>query len=129
MTNWATKEQFFKATVPREKITVPDLGDIYVWGLTSGEKDSYEDQVMKFNARNRQLSMVRARALLLRMTARNQHGTHLFGDEDMGRLQMIPAAIVDPILTVARRLSGMATGEIEDLVKNSEMAQAAAESD
>ena len=47
----------------------------------------------------------------------------MFDDTEMGKLCEVPAIIADPILDVARRLSGMTTGEIEDLVKNSETAQ------
>ena len=62
------------------------------------------------------------------LTIHDQHGKRMFGEVDMGRLCHIPANVVDPILDVARRLSGMAPEEIEELVKNSQTAQAAAES-
>ena len=123
MENWATKEGFFKAQVPREKVTVQGLGDVWIYGLTCGQKDEYEDTVMQFNAGSREVSMSNARAVLMKMTVHDQHGRLLFSDKDMGRLGAVPSKIVDPILIVARKLSGMATGEIEELVKNSETAQ------
>lgn len=128
MENWANKEAFFGASVPTEKITVPGLGDIRVHGLTCGEKDEYENTVMQFTAGDRQVRMSNARAVLLQMVVRDRHGNLMFGADDIGRLAALPAAIVDPILTVARRLSGMATGEIEDLVKNSDTGRGAEES-
>ena len=124
MTQWATKEGFFACQVPREKITVPNLGDIWVYGLTSGEKDDYENRIMQFNAGDHQFRMANARAVLLRMTVHNQHGKKLFAEKDIGKLCQVPAVIADQILTVSRRLSGMATGEIADLVKNSQTLQA-----
>ena len=38
----------------------------------------------------------------------------------MGKLLELPAVIADPVIDVARRLSGMATGDIQEMVKNSE---------
>lgn len=121
--DWATKEGFFKAKVPRESIMVPDIGDVWIYGLTAGQKDEYENSVVKLSGRNRQMHLTNARAQLLMLTVHDQHGKRMFDDIDMGRLCQIPAKIVDPILDVARRLSGMATDEIEDLVKNSQKAQ------
>jgi hypothetical protein len=121
---WATKENFFKCPVPKERVTASELGDVWVHGLTAGEKDSYENDVVSFKARTRELRMTNARAVLMQLTIYNQHGVRLFGEKDIGRLCRVPAMIADPILDVARRLSGMATDELKDLVKNSEALEA-----
>ena len=127
--DWAKKEGFFKAKVPREEMTVPDIGKVWVYGLTAGQKDEYENNVVRLSGKNRQLHLANARAQLLLLTVHDQHGKRLFAEADMGRLCQIPAVIVDPILDVARRLSGMAAEEIEELVKNSETAQAVEKKD
>lgn len=127
--DWATKEGFFKAKVPREEMSVPGVGQIWVYGLTSGQKDEYENSVVRLSGRKRQIHLANARAQLLLMTVHDQHGKRMFGDADIGRLCQIPANIADPILDVARRLSGMASEEIEDLVKNSQTVQEAEEKD
>lgn len=126
---WANKEGFFKAKVPREKIEVPVIGDIWIHGLTSGQKDDYENSVFHLSGRSRRFHLANARAQLLMLTVHDQHGKCLFGENDIGRICEIPAAVVDPILDVARRLSGMAADEIDDLVKNSQKAQAAGSED
>jgi len=120
METWATKEGFFKCQVPRERKTVPELGDIWIYGLTSGEKDDYEEKVISVRAGSREVKMKNARAVLMQMTVRNQHGAPMFGEADLGRLCTVPAVIADPILDTARKLSGMQQGEIEELVKNSD---------
>jgi hypothetical protein len=120
---WATKDAFFAAKVPQEQVDVPSLGRIVVWGLTSGEKDDYENNVFSFSGRSRQMQLRHARAVLLLMTVHDQHGKRMFGEADMGRLEQIPANIADPILDVARRLSGMKAGEVEELAKNSATVQ------
>jgi hypothetical protein len=121
--NWATAEGFFKCTVPRQKMDIPDLGLIWVYGLESGEKDEYENSAYDYQRQSDSVKLKNARARLLQMTVRNQHGQRLFAEKDMGKLAALPAAVADPILDVARKLSGMREGEIEQLVKNSQMTQ------
>jgi hypothetical protein len=120
METWATAEGFFKCKVPREKMSIPELGDIWIHGLTSGQKDDYENNVVQVQGRSRQVKLTNARAVLMQMTVHDQHGNRMFAEKDIGRLCTVPAMVADPILDVARRLSGMATGEIEELVKNSQ---------
>jgi len=127
METWATKEGFFKCPVPRERKTVPQLGDIWIYGLTSGQKDEYENNVVSVKAGTRQVKLTNARAVLMQLTIHDQHGKRLFGEKDIGRLCMVPAKVSDPILDIARKLSGMATGEIEELVKNSDSPESGAE--
>jgi len=127
--DWATKEGFFKAKVPREEMTVPEMGKLWVYGLTAGQKDEYENSVVRLSGRNRRVHLANARAQLLILTVHDQHGKRMFGEADMGRLCQVPAIIVDPVLDVARRLSGMAAEEIEELVKNSQTDQGPEESD
>mgnify|MGYP001057459252 CR=1 FL=1 len=121
---WATAKAFFDCPMPRQKMTVPDIGDIYVYGLRSGEKDDYENNVVQFNRGDRQIRLDNARAVLLQLTVRDQHGNRMFAEKDIGKLAALPAKVADPILVVARKLSGMATGEIDELVKNSQTAPA-----
>ena len=120
MEKWATKEGFFKCQVPRERKTVPGLGDIWIYGLTSGEKDEYEDSVVSVTAGSRQVKLTNARAILMRLCIYNQHGNRMFSEAEIGKLIGVPATVADPILDVAKRLSGMGSGEIEELVKNSQ---------
>lgn len=121
MANWATKEGFFKCPVPREKINVPDLGDVYIHGLTSGQKDDYENCVVSVTAGSREVKLTNASAVLMSLTVFDQHGNRMFSDKDIGKLCVVPAAVSDPILDVAKRLSGMNKNDIKDLVKNSQM--------
>lgn len=118
--NWAKADGFFKAAVPKERVTVPEIGDIWIYGLTAGQKDDYENNVVQLAGRSRQVKLSNARAVLMQLCCHDQHGKRVFAEKDIGRLCQVPAMIVDPILDVARKLSGMATGEIEELVKNSQ---------
>lgn len=127
MEKWATADGFFKCPVPTERKTVPELGDIWIHGLTSGQKDEYENNVVHIQGKSRQVKLTNARAVLMQQTIHDQHGKLLFAEKDIGRLCQVPAAIADPILDIARKLSGMQIGEIEELVKNSDSPETADE--
>jgi hypothetical protein len=126
---WAKAEDFFKAKVPKERVTVPRVGEIWIYGLTCGEKDDYENFVVKVDSKEKSVSLDNARAVLMQMVCRNQHGARIFSDKDIGKLTALPTSIVEPILKVARKLSGMDPNEIEDLVKNSQVIQEQKEKD
>lgn len=117
---WASKEQLFKLSVPRERHEFEGIGSIWIHGLTCGQKDDYEDRAIRIEAGSRQIHMSNARALLLVMCCYDQHGRRLFADKDIGRICQLPASIVEPVFEKARRLSGMGRGELEELAKNSE---------
>lgn len=122
MENWANKEKFFKCPCPKERVAIPDVGDIWVHGLTSGQKDEYENDVFKVTAGSQEVKISNARAVLIQRTVRDQHGNPMFAAADIGKINQIPASILDPIYEKARKLSGMITGkkEVDELVKNSE---------
>jgi len=128
---WATKEAFFKCPVPKEEHFVEGIGKVMIHGLMCGEKDAYENDVVKVTTgsrkNSRKVRMLHARAVLLQRCIYNQHGQRLFGEDDIGRIEAkIPALVGDLIYDAARRLSGMLTDgidEVEELVKNSETLQ------
>jgi hypothetical protein len=116
---WATKDGFFGAKVPVEQMEVSGIGLIKVYGLTQGQKDDFENAVVRISGRKRQVNLANARAKLLIMTVRNNQGRPLFTEADMGKISEIPAIVTEPILDTARRLSGMSAEEMDELAKNS----------
>lgn len=116
--DWAKKDSFFTAKVPFKQMEMPEIGGFKVYGLTVGEKDEFENTTIKMEGR-RNFRLANARAHLMMLCVRDRHGNRMFGDADMGRLLAMPASIAEPIVDCARRLSGMADGEMEELVKNS----------
>lgn len=120
MENWANKDGLLGLKLPRQRYTVADVGNVWIHGLTAGEKDQYEDQVFKVKAGSREVRISNARSMLIIRTVHDQHGKRIFNDADLGRVCNMPASVVDPMYELARKLSGMPTGEIEEMVKNSE---------
>jgi len=120
MSNWANKDALLGLKVPRRLHTIPDVGDVWIHGLTVGAKDEYEDLVFKVTAGSRQVRINNARALLVIRAVHDRHGKPFFAAADLGRVINMPATVIEPIYEIARELSGMATGEVEQMVKNSE---------
>lgn len=120
---WATKDALFKETVPRERHTIPGIGDVWIHGLTCGEKDDYENKAVTVLAGSREIRMANARALLILWTVHNQHRARLFADKDLGKVCRIPAVVAEPMYDKARRLSRFSAADIEELAKNSETIQ------
>ena len=118
MVDWATKDTFFAAPVPIEQINVAGIGHVKIYGLTAGQKDEYENQIVRRKDKGSELNLTNARATLIVMCVRDGQGRHIFTDGDIGRISQMPAAVIDPILDVIRRTSGMGDAEIEGLVKN-----------
>jgi len=116
--DWATKDGFFKAKVPVEEMDVPTIGKVKVHGLGLGEKEDWEKSSFKVNVSKNDLTISNADAQLLMLTVHNQHGQKLFAEKDMGRMRMIPAVYLEPVIETARRLSGIGKKAVEDLVKN-----------
>lgn len=115
---WANKDNFFNAKVPFKQMDVPTIGHIKVFGLTAGEKDDWENNVVRSSGKQQEIKLANARAVLIQKCVRDGQGRHIFTLADIGKITEIPAYIIDPILVVARKLSGMDADEIEDLVKN-----------
>lgn len=116
---WATKKDFDEAKVPRETVTLWNGKAAYVYGLTCQQKDDFENFVVSVSGGNREVKLTNARANLLKLTVHNEQGKPLFTDADIGKISTYPVVHIEPILDVARRLSGMGRKEIKELVKNS----------
>jgi len=127
--DWATKDNFFKAKVPVEEMDVPTIGRVKIHGLGLGEKEDWEKSSFKVNVEKNDLTISNADAQLLMLTVHNQHGQKLFTDKDMGRMLVVPAVYLEPVLETARKLSGIGKQAVKDLVKNLPEAQGPEEKD
>jgi len=127
--DWANKEGFFKARVPVEEMDVPTIGRVKIHGLGLGEKEEWEKESFKVNVEKNNLKISNADVQLLMLTVHNQHGQRLFTDKDMGRMRMMPAVYLEPVIETARKLSGIGKQAVKDLVKNSQTAPGPEEKD
>lgn len=118
------------AVLPEEVIHVEQWGrDVTLRGLTSRERDMFEEQSMRRaslkagngsgkRAAEPDLTNLRARMVARHIveggvrTFANDQGEKVLGDQ--------PANVLEPLVAAAQRLSGFSTEDVEDLTKNYE---------
>lgn len=120
MTNWATKDNFFKAKPPVEELEIEGIGKVKIQGLELGERDEYDSQTFVFDSESGKVSSDSARAVLIQKCTFDQHGNKLFAESEIGKINTIPSAIAEKLYNKARELSGMIEGKkLKDRAKNS----------
>ncbi len=110
--------------IKSEKVPVPEWGgDVKVFGLTAGERDSYEDGLINHSGGKKKVTLNDATARMCSLSIRDEKGKRLFSDKDIAALSRKSADPLNRIFQVAARLSGMEKGDLEEMVKNSETIQ------
>lgn len=105
-----------KARLVIEGVKVDGLdAPIFVRGLTGKERDSFENACFVQRGKQRVLSTENIRAKLLVRAICDEAGARLFTDAEEGELGALPAQVLDALFTVAQRLSGLGSTEIEEL--------------
>lgn len=104
-----------------EELDVPEFGGTaYVRGLTSGERDHYEAQVMQRRGKELVPNLTNARAKLVVLALCDENGERLFGDRDISALGKLPAKGVQRIFDKARDLAGLSEEDVDELEGNSD---------
>ena len=104
------------STLPRETVTVPVLGKVVVVGMSGVQRDAFEASCMEGRGKKREFNMRNVRAKLVSACARDaQDDELLFPDADA--LGGIRADILDPLYTVAAKLSGISKEDEDALGK------------
>lgn len=119
-----TKEQIQKADdLARELVSCPKWGkdgQVYVHEVNGDEYDAFE-RAITTDGTKRDVPHVRARLAIL--TVRNANGKPLFAGSDAAWLGRKGASTLNRIMTVAMRLNGLRTEDIEELAGNSSDSQ------
>ena len=115
--------------LPREKVQTDEWAPfgvpfVYVRGLTSAERDAYEQSLLVTVNGNRvpNTRMKNIRAAFVARVLVDENGERPFSDKDVDVLGEKNAAVIDRLWDVGRRLSGMlleeetnpSTGDQED---------------
>jgi hypothetical protein len=88
---------------------------IFVRGLTGKERDSFENACFVQRGKQRVLSTDNIRAKLLVRSICDEAGIRLFADTDEHELGALPAQVLDVLFTVAQKLSGLGSSDLEEL--------------
>jgi len=123
-----TKDDILKASVSTEVVPldVPELGGtVYVRGISSGERDGYEQSVMQLRGDKLVPKLSNARAKLIVLALSDEEGARLFSDADVTKLGEMPAKASQRIFDKARELAGLSEEDVSELEGNSGADQSA----
>ena len=110
---FANRESFYAVPPPGfETLEVPGLGTVRVKPLTAGERDRFEQAGAESGGK-----YVRARFLVAGVV--DEAGRPIFTDDDLPRLDELPAAVVQPVVEAIARLGKLTPEDMKELEKNS----------
>lgn len=105
-----TKEAILAANdLPTERVAVPEWGgDVLVRTMTGADRDAFEASLIGKSVR-----MDNVRARLVSLTLCNEAGERMFDDAEIAALGKKSARALDRVFSVAQRLNGIGTEQVE----------------
>lgn len=105
-----TKEAILAADdLPRELVNVPEWGgDVFVRTMTGTDRDAFEASLIGKEGR-----MENVRARLVSLALCNEAGERMFDDAEIAALGKKSARALDRVFSVAQRLNGIGTEQVE----------------
>lgn len=102
-----------------EVVNVPEWGgDVIVRALTGTERDQFEAGFIKEGGKQGEMTLENTRARLVALSVVDDSGQRLFSIDDIDLLGQQPAAALDRVFFVARRLSHLSNEDLAALVKS-----------
>jgi len=103
--------------LPRQEVDVPEWGGtVFVRSMSGLERDTFETSLT--NGKDKSVNLKNIRARLVCLTAVDDNGERLFADGDEDALGKKSAAALDRIFTVAQKLNGLNSSDVEELAEN-----------
>ena len=91
---------------------------VRVQSLTGTERDQWEEACQEQKGKDRVFSTKQLREKLLSFCLVDAEGNKLFSEGDIALLAEKNAAVLTRLFDVARKLNGIGTQDVEELVKN-----------
>lgn len=112
------REKFLtKATALKNTtVHIPEWGDVRIRELTAKQRSEFEQ--MFADEKSRAKNIGNARIWWLVNTVIDDAGKLMFMNEDADRLEQLPAAPLERIVTAAVHLSGMSPAALEEMREN-----------
>lgn len=113
-----TRDQILKADdLPKKKISIPKWGgDVFVRGLTSKERDTYEFENYKKIEQGLSGQSLRVKLVILAVV--DENGKNIFTDKDIAILEGKSGEVVTMLFDEIRKLSGLTYAEVDEEAKN-----------
>jgi len=121
---YVTREALLKPMErEQETVSLPELGEgvcVIVTGMTAKERSQFDQQFVSRKGEAMKSRIAEGRERIVVACCRDEGGKRIFTADDVAQLGKQSSAIIERIVIVAQRLSGMTKDELEDAVKNSE---------
>lgn len=102
-----------------EIVDCPEWGGaVRLRGLTGRERDEFEAGSISGRGRDVKMNLANMRARLVVVAAVDSEGRQLFSPEDVSWLGRKSAIALERCFQVARRLSGLTDGDVQELAEN-----------
>lgn len=102
-----------------EDVEVPEWGGtVRVRTMTGLERDSFEGSVFEMKGKDSKVNFKNFRAKLCACCMVNADNMRMFSDADVEELGKKSAKALERVFTVAQRLNGIGSKEVEELTKN-----------
>ena len=95
-------------------------GSIFVRTWTGGERDLFDQSVLKNKTSDEQVNMSRMRAKIAVLSICDENGNRLFEDGDEEAVSKKSAHALDKVMEVSSKLNGLTLKDINELTKNFE---------
>lgn len=121
---YATRDMLLKPVErPSEIVELPELGEgvsVIVTGMTARERSEFDQQFVSRKGEPMKKRIAEGRERIVVACCRDEEGNRLLTHEDVSQLGKQSCSVIERIVNVAQRLSGMTKDELENAVKNSE---------
>jgi hypothetical protein len=105
--------------IKKEEVFIP-VWDSYVmvYGMTGSQRGEYEASAIEMRGKTQIVHLQNLKVKLCTMCIRDENGKRMFDDDEIEALGQKSAQAIEIIFTVAKRLSGIDDGDVEQLSKN-----------
>ena len=95
-------------------------GHVFVKGMSGIERDTFEASIVQQRGKDARVNMVNIRAKLAAQTICDEEGVKMFTEKDVHALGKKSASALQRVFDVAQRLSGITSGDIDELAEDLE---------
>lgn len=125
MGNFLSRDQILDASdITTEVVEVEEWGGaVRVRGLSGNERDTYEQSIITMKGTKIMPKFTGAMAKLVALSVVDEQGVRMFTDEDVRALGRKSAGALQRVYEVARRLAGLSSEDMEEILGNSDGVQ------
>lgn len=104
--------------LPVEDFDVPEWGGMLrIKTMTGAERDHFEASLVDQRGGKQKMNLQNMRARLVALCAIDEHGGRLFKADDVAKLGMKSAKILDRVFEKCQEMNGLSDKDVEDLTQ------------